>query len=196
MMRLPNVDRAMPIERLCVRTVALAVVGLALSLTACDNTNKPTATAPPPTSDPVAAEDKAAEAAPDPTGKDAKVKVVDAAPPGEDERYRLEFDTPEATAGSEAKVTVRVVPKDPWHMNLDYPTSLEIAAPTGVALAKASLKKGDAKKLDESACEFDVAFTASDPGDATLTGQFKFAVCQDDACAPVTESVEVKVAVK
>jgi hypothetical protein len=122
--------------------------------------------------------------------------VVDGPPPGEDERYALEFDTPEAAVGEEGKVTVRVVPKEPWHMNLDYPTSLKVEAPDGVALTKAELKKSDAKKLDEKSCEFDVAFTPDKAGDATLTGEFKFAVCQDEACSPVTESVEVKVAVK
>jgi hypothetical protein len=121
-----------------------------------------------------------------------KVKVVEG---GGDDRYALSYDTPEATAGQEASVTVRVVPKQPWHMNLDFPTSLKLEPPAGVTLASASLKKSDAK-LDESACSFDVKFTAAKPGDQTISGEFKFAVCQDEACSPVTETVEFKVAVK
>jgi hypothetical protein len=125
-----------------------------------------------------------------------KVKVVDGAAPSGDDRYALQIDAPEAKAGQETTVTVRVVPKAPWHMNLDFPTSLKLdGVPSGVTLAKADLKKADAK-LDESQCQFDVKLTAASAGDQTLTGKFKFAVCQDDACSPVTESVEVKVAVK
>lgn len=186
--------------RITVRIAVVTAFGL-LSLTACDNTKAPESEAPA-----ASAGDKTAKAdqgkegdkGNEPAAEDGKgkVKVVEGAPPSQDERYALEFDTPEAAVGKEGKVTVRVVPKEPWHMNLDYPTSLEVNAPDGFALAKAKQKKGDAKKLDENSCEFDVAFTPDKAGESTLTGQFKFAVCQDEACSPVTESVELKVAVK
>jgi hypothetical protein len=129
------------------------------------------------------------------TADGAKVKKVDGPPPGGDERYALQIDTPEAKAGQESSVTVRVVPKAPWHMNLDFPTSLKLAAPEGVTLVNADLKKADAK-LDESTCAFDVKFTAPAAGEHAFSGKFKFAVCQDEACSPVTEEVEFKVAVK
>jgi hypothetical protein len=126
---------------------------------------------------------------------DGKTKVVEGAPPGQDERYALQIETPEAKAGQESKVTVKVVPKEPWHMNLDFPTSLAVTASDGVALSKDKLKKADAE-LSEASCQFDVAFTPAKAGDAKFTGEFKFAVCQDEACAPVTENVEFQVAVK
>lgn len=140
-----------------------------------------------------AAGDPAADSAAD--GAEKKVKVVDGAAPEGDDRYELKIETPEAQSGKESKVTVRVVPKKPWHMNLDFPTSLKVDGPEGVALANANLKKGDAQ-LDENACQFDVAFTPSAAGEQTFTGKFKFAVCQDEACSPVTEDIEFKVAVK
>jgi hypothetical protein len=127
--------------------------------------------------------------------EDGKTKVVEGAPPGQDERYALQIETPEAKAGQESKVTVKVVPKEPWHMNLDFPTSLAVTASDGVALSKDKLKKADAA-LSEASCQFDVAFTPAKAGDAKFTGEFKFAVCQDEACAPVTENVEFQVAVK
>jgi hypothetical protein len=178
------------------RVFASSAFAFALVACACDGGAKSTATADPP------AKDRQVENGPETPDADAgkaggdKVKVVQGKPPGRDERYELVFDTPDAKAGEESKVTVRVVPKDPWHMNLDYPTSLAVDAPSGVTLSKAELEKGDAKKLDADSCEFDVAFTAANPGEQTLTGEFKFAVCQDEACSPVTESVELKVAVK
>jgi hypothetical protein len=130
-----------------------------------------------------------------PEGDGEKTKVVEGKPPGGDDRYALTIDAPEAKAGQEATVKVRVVPKEPWHMNLDFPTSLKIEPPAGLTFANADLKKGDAK-LDEKSCEFDVKFTPAAAGQTKFTGKFKFAVCQDEACSPVTENVEVQVAVK
>jgi hypothetical protein len=129
-------------------------------------------------------------------GKGDKVKTIDGKAPGGDDRYALQIDAPEAKAGQPAQVTVKVVPKSPWHMNLDFPTSLKVTAPEGVTIDKADLKKADAAKLDESTCQFDVKFTPAAAGESKFTGKFKFAVCQDDACSPVTEDVEFKVAVK
>ena len=125
-----------------------------------------------------------------------KVKVVEGAPPGGDDRYALQIDTPQAKVGEPSKVVVKVVPKAPWHMNLDFPTSLEVEPPSGVAVDKPAQKKADAVTFDENAAQFDVAFTASQAGEQQFTGKFKFAVCQDEACSPVTEDVAFKVAVK
>jgi hypothetical protein len=115
---------------------------------------------------------------------------------GED-RYTLEVQPPsEAKAGEPGVVKVKVLPKAPWHMNLDYPTKLVVDAPTGVELAKSEQKKADAKALTDETCEFDVAFTASETGDKSFTGKFKFAICQDEACSPVQEDIQFQVAVK
>lgn len=169
----------------------------ALLLAACNGAaEKPNATAPDGGASPAkSGGDKAGPATAKADGGD-KVKVVEGAAPGGDDRYALQIEAPEAKAGQETTVTVKVVPKSPWHMNLDFPTSLKLdAAPSGVTLAKAELKKADAK-LDEAGCQFDVKLTAAQPGDQVLSGKFKFAVCQDEACSPVTENVEVKLAVK
>lgn len=182
-------------------------LGLALSLAACGGESKPAAKAPAESKDGEGSkadakegEGKMGEIAKE--GVDAanaggdKVKVVDGAAPG-DERYALQIEPPaDAATGKEGEVVVRVVPKEPWHMNLDYPTSLKVQPPTGVAVTKADLKKADARKLDDSSCEFAVGFTPSEAGEHQFTGTFKFAVCQDEACSPVTEDVTFKVAVK
>ena len=81
-------------------------------------------------------------------------------------------------------------------MNLDFPTSLKVDVPEGVQVAKPHQKKPDAVTLDESKAEFAVTFTPAAQGEKAFTGKFKFAVCQDEACSPVTEDVEFKVAVK
>jgi len=169
----------------------------------CGGESKPAAKTPTSEGQPKTA----AKAAPDAKDKPAsadkadpgpgKVKVVEGKAPGGDDRYALEIEPPaDATKGQEGQVMVRVVPKKPWHMNLDFPTSLKVEPPPGVELANASLKKGDALTLDDDSCVFAVKFTPSEAGDHAFSGKFKFAVCQDDACSPVTEDVSFKVAVK
>jgi hypothetical protein len=184
------------ITSLCSR-ILFATLALGL---ACDGGSKPPATAPAGQGDAGGPAKDAKQDAPATAGKetsDGKTKVVEGAPPGGDDRYALAVEPPkEAKTGEPSKVTVRVVPKAPWHMNLDFPTSLKIDAPAGVTMTKPELKKADATKFDENTCVFDVAFTPTATGEQAFTGKFKFAVCQDEACSPVTEDVAFKVAVK
>lgn len=138
--------------------------------------------------------EKTAAAAPAPT-PDPKVKVVEGADPGDD-RYALKIEPGEGKVGQENTVLVTVVPKGPWHMNLDFPTSLAVSGPGDVKLSKGDQNKADAIKLDEKSAEFGVKFTTDAAGDKAFTGKFKFAVCQDEACSPVTEELAFRVAVK
>lgn len=117
-------------------------------------------------------------------------------PGGEQSEYTLVIEPPaEVPLGSDAMVTVKIVPQGEWHMNLDFPTSLTMTASEGVALAKEKLVKADALKLDDTGCDFGVGFTPSTAGEKSFKGKLKFAVCQDEACAPKTEEVEFVVAV-
>src|SRR5688572_3583684 len=159
---------------------SIALGALALVL-ACGGESKPAATAPNGSSDkdaadktdggkPIGEQVDAAKAGVQGENQPEKVKVVNGAPAGDDDRYALQIDTPEMKTGQAGSVVVRVVPKEPWHMNLDFPTSLKINAPAGVKLTNADLKKADAKKLDESACEFAVEVTPSAAGEQSFTG--------------------------
>lgn len=186
------------------RTASLSLACLLLAA-GCSGENKPaTTTAPAPAAKPA---DAGAAAKGDPgqgepgkvaqSGGGEKVKVVEGAPPSVDDRYALEIQPPaDAAAGKESEVVVRVVPKAPWHINLDFPTSLKLTPPAGLTLASANLAKADARKLDDEHCEFAVKVTPSATGEHAVTGQLKFAVCQDEACSPVTQDVEIRVAVK
>jgi hypothetical protein len=189
----------MPIAALA-RTASSLALLLAVG---CSGEPKPAATTAPVAAGKPADEGDAAK--PDP-GKDTaaksgggdKVKVVEGAAPGADDRYTLLIEPPaDAATGKESEVVVRVVPKAPWHINLDFPTALKLTPPaSGLTLAKSELKKADARKLDDEHCEYAVKVTPSAAGEHAVTGEFKFAVCQDEACSPVTEDVEFKVAVK
>jgi hypothetical protein len=130
-----------------------------------------------------------------PVEGEGKTAVADGAP-ATDKEYTLQIDPEDAQVGQESKVSIRVIPQGEWHMNLEYPTKLEITAPAGTTVAKPKLAKADAIKLDEGSCEFAVAFTPQEAGEKTFTGEMKFAVCIDEACVPKTEKLEFKVAVK
>ena len=170
-----------------------------LVLAACGGETKPKAEdakSPDKAAPPVAAKPEAGKPADGGTAAAGGTKVIEGGDPVDD-RYTLRVDPPaDAVAGREGTVKVTVVPKAPWHMNLDFPTSLAIGAPDGVTLAKQEMKKADADKLDENSAEYSVKFTPAAAGDKSFTGKFKFAVCQDEACSPVTEEVAFKVAVK
>lgn len=126
-------------------------------------------------------------------GKTATVSESDA----DGDRYDVVVTTPtDATVGQRAVVSIKVEPKGPWHMNLEYPAALSVEAPGGVTMEKAAQKKADAKRLDEEGAEFEVAFTPDEAGEKTFGGEFKFAVCQDEACHPVKESLQFVVAAK
>lgn len=142
------------------------------------------------------AEDKAdAPIAGAPVEGEGKVGV-EAGGAEEAKEYALEIDPADATVGAESKVSIRLVPQGEWHMNLEYPTKLEITAPEGTTVAKPKLAKGDAIKLDEAGCEFAVGFTPDSAGSKKFTGEFKFAICREEACVPRTETLEFEVAVK
>ncbi len=181
------------------RPVFLAILAaFALGAAACDGDKsaQPPAKAPAGDKAVAAADTKPAADKPDATKPADKVKVVEGGDPADD-RFTVNIEPPsDVGVGNDGKVKITVVPKAPWHMNLDYPTALDINAPSGIKLTKSNLKKGDADKLDENSAEFGVAFTAEAAGDKEFTGEFRFAVCQDDACAPVKHDVNFKVAVK
>jgi hypothetical protein len=183
---------------------AMLTLACLLLAAGCSGENKPAAATAPATDADKKDEAKAGKQPVDPgkttaanSGGGDKVKVVEGGAPGVDDRYALQIEPPaDAAAGKESEVIVRVVPKAPWHINLDFPTSLKLDPPAGVTLASKELKKADARKLDDNNCEFAVKLTPSAAGEHALTGQLKFAVCQDEACSPVTQDVEIKLAAK
>lgn len=176
------------------RTAAFAsVLALGLSVAGCDNKeSKEPADKTAEKDEAKPAEDKEPAEVKDESG-DTKAVVAGS---GEQDRYEVNIEKGDAKVGEETLVKVTVVPQGGWHMNLDYPTSLEMEAPNGVDLVNAKQEKDDALKLDDESAEYGLTFTASEAGDKDFKGKFKFAVCADDACQPITEDIDFKVAVK
>jgi hypothetical protein len=113
-----------------------------------------------------------------------------------DNSFSLSFNVPAAKKGQRAVVRVHIAPGSGYHVNKDFPTSLVLAPPTGIAVEKLRQEAKDAVKLEEAGADFDVALTASAAGKQVVTGDLKFAVCSATTCDPKREKVSFTVDVK
>lgn len=126
------------------------------------------------------------------TAPPASHTVAGAGEVGAAEGYTLDVELPpQTTRGQEAVAHVRVHPRAPWHMNLDYPAKLHLRAPADVQLVAPILRKDDAQRFDDQALEFSVLFTPSAKGARTIEAELDFAVCGAESCGPVSESIQL-----
>jgi len=93
------------------------------------------------------------------------------------------------TSGQLGQVKITLRGRNGWHVNQDYPVSVELTAPATVALAKARLERADATAFDEAHFEFSAPVTPSAAGPAQVRATVSFAVCTDANCAPYTENL-------
>jgi hypothetical protein len=108
----------------------------------------------------------------------------------------------DAKAGAEVVATIVVTPGEGYHVNKEFPTKITMAKIDGVTFAKdqliaggADATKGDADTMEESKLAFSVKMTPT-AGTHTVTGTFKFAVCDKDTCLPKKETISIQVAAK
>lgn len=107
--------------------------------------------------------------------------------------YAIEATAPaQATVGKPSSAHVVVTAAAGYHTNKEFPTKLQVTAPAGVAVAKATLVAADAKFSPER-IEFEVAFTPTAAGAHELAGDLRFAVCTAQTCVPSREKVAWKV---
>lgn len=115
----------------------------------------------------------------------------------------LQIEVPsDAKAGAEVIAKVLVIPSDKYKVNKEFPTKLTLTPPAGVTLAKAEMKaggadeaKGDADTFEERQLAFSVKLTP-EAGNHTISGTFKFAVCDKDTCLAKKENISIVVAAK
>lgn len=111
--------------------------------------------------------------------------------------YVLKVDAPPAKKGQKAVAKVHITPGAGYHMNKEYPTSLVLSSvPAGVTVDKMKWTMKDAAKWTEQEGEFDIAYTAAEPGKKTVTGEIKFAVCSANTCDPKKSNVSFEIDVK
>jgi hypothetical protein len=112
------------------------------------------------------------------------------------DQYDLSIDRPAAKAKERAVARITVRPKGAFHVNVDYPVKLKIAAPDGVKLEKDVQSGKEAARFEKTGLDFEVAFTAEGAGTKSFTGEVRFAVCTDTECKPTSEKVSFDVDVK
>jgi len=174
------------------RTFATAVAGaslLALSLAACSKSESRTADTARKGS-PRAPGGAVGGAAPTGPSTEGAMEL----PRGPDASFRFMASAPpEVTAGGESVAQVMVHPGPGYKMNKEYPTKLTLEPPAGISLAKAVLEPGDAQTFTDKELTFAVKFTPAGPGDYTIGGVLKFAVCTDSTCDPKKQRVALVV---
>ena len=118
-------------------------------------------------------------------------------PPPTEASYALKVEAPPAKKGQKAVAKVKITPGAGYHMNKEYPTSLVLSAvPAGVMVDKMKQTMKDAAKWEEAGGEFDIAYTAAEPGKKTVSGEIKFAVCSANTCDPKKSTVSFDIDVK
>jgi len=119
------------------------------------------------------------------------------------EEGKLSIEVPaDAKAGAEVLAKVLVIPTDKYKVNKEFPTKLTLAKTDGVAIAKDTFTaggsdqlKGDADAFEDKQLVFTVKLTPT-AGNHTVSGTFKFAVCDKDTCLAKKEQISIAVAAK
>ena len=131
-------------------------------------------------------------------------------PAGADDQFKLKpeegklaIEVPaDAKAGAEVAAKIIVTPGANFHINKEFPTKLVLTKVDGVTIAKDQLVaggsaggKGDADAFDDNQLAFTVKLTPT-AGAHTVTGVFKFAVCDKDSCLAKKEQISIALAAK
>lgn len=88
----------------------------------------------------------------------------------------------EATVGRPTVAVFVGTGKGEWHVNVEYPAKLEVAAAEGFEVAKPVLRKEDAAQFDEGQLRFEVPLTPSRAGELPVQFKLKFGLCSGDRC--------------
>jgi hypothetical protein len=85
------------------------------------------------------------------------------------------------TAGTQGNVTLKVAPKHPYKIDTTFPIKFVLGDPPtekNVTYGKKKLEKGDGT-VAEGAAVWNVPFTSTTAGKATIVGKLHFKVCTD-----------------
>lgn len=110
-----------------------------------------------------------------------------------DDRFKVKVSGQKVQVGKTQKVKIQLTADNPWHMNIDFPTSLKLGEVAGVTLGKSKFKKGDAQTLSEHKIVFMVPVTANKAGTQVIDGKLKFAICKEDSCSPAKAKVSLRI---
>lgn len=109
-----------------------------------------------------------------------------------DDRFAVEVIGQNIEINKTQKVKIKLTADDPWHMNMEYPTSMKLKGTSGLEMSKTKFRKGDASVLSEHKIVFEVPVRASAPGSFQTDATIKFAICKADSCSPASTKVKLR----
>jgi hypothetical protein len=110
----------------------------------------------------------------------------------DDPAFELRATAPGPYAnGALANFGITLTPRGIYHVNEEFPITVEITAPAGVAFPKTTLERADAAEFGERRARFDVPFTPSAAGQHTVQAKVSFAVCTPENCIPDERTLAV-----
>lgn len=116
-------------------------------------------------------------------------------PRAEDESFVLEarLEEGEYAAGELGRFALVIEGKEGWHLNHDFPVSVELSGEA--SFPKASLAKTDAAEFVDERARFEVPFTA-EAGEHEVRAVVAFAMCNPTSCVPKSEIVTLALNVR
>lgn len=136
------------------------------------------------------------QAPPAPVAAPEVAQAAAKAPRIDDTTFHLALESaPHYSAGQPASVRVVLEARGGYHVNEDYPLRVDLQAPPGVKLDKATLAKADAAEFGEERARFDVGFSA-EAGEHELLATVDFAVCTKETCVPDRRTLAVALKVQ
>lgn len=99
------------------------------------------------------------------------------------------------TSGTPGAVTIRLVPKAGYHVNMEYPIMIDVTGPAELGIGKAHLERADAAAYEPAGFRYDCAVTPTAAGSREWRALVNFAVCTDQNClqqeAPLLLPIQV-----
>lgn len=131
-----------------------------------------------------------------PTPTAATPSTTESGPRAEDESFVLEA-RPQAdgyAADALGAFAIVIEGQGGWHLNHDFPVSVELAG-DGVQFPKAVLGKEDAAEFVDERARFDVPFTPT-AGEREVRATVSFAMCNPTSCVPKTQTLALALDVR
>ena len=110
--------------------------------------------------------------------------------------YAVSGLAPSGASGQPIAATIKLVPRAPYKVNLEYPTKLTVEGPAAAAPAKQVLKAKDATRLSKAEAVFKPTVKIQSSGKHSFSATFKFSVCTKELCELKTEKLSWVAAVK
>ncbi len=117
--------------------------------------------------------------------------VLAPAPVFEDGTFRLATTVRAFAAGVESSFAVTLIAKPPYHVNQEFPMTIDVSGPAEVELTTPHLERASAKEFGESSARFEVPARPRSAGVHELLAKVSFAVCTPETCVPDERTLRV-----